>query len=475
MHQKVWKYIVGALCCVLLWGVVFLGMRGSLQRYPLRVSFAYFCETPFYNKLGVNPLFNLIKSAESGANKLPEELAIIDEQKALNYVLAELEIVPTDSLHPLLRKGTLAPRLSGKPNVVLVFMESMTSDNLELKGNGEWLTPYLRSLRENSIYWSNCYSAGVHTNNGIVATHYGFVPNFAKASMDVNSAHYTGLPYFLAHNGYSTMCFITGNPQYDNMNSFWRDNHIQTIYSQYDYPKDKIVNNFGVPDDYMFSWGLDKLNERSREGKPFFASFLTVSNHAPYIVPEAFQDRGENDEQRMIAYSDEALRSFIESARQTEWGKNTLFILVADHGNPRPSPYEMPISYNRIPVFIYSEQLQPERIDRVTSQIDIWPSVMSLLGIDYENDGTGIDIFSQTRRYAYFVNNEYLGVSDGEYFWCYGIHSKQEYLYRLGSGENRLSDETEKAADMRSYGMNMLRVNLMRPSFARSLEKEYHK
>ena len=49
--------------------------------------------------------------------------------------------------------------------------------------------------------------------------------------MDVNADIYTGLPYYLHQNGYANLCFITGNPQYDNMNSFWRDNHIDRIYS----------------------------------------------------------------------------------------------------------------------------------------------------------------------------------------------------------------------------------------------------
>lgn len=454
-------YILSALITVLLWGVVFCGIRGSFQRYPLQVSFAYFCNNPFYNRLGVNPVFNIIKSAEHGLEKMPPELEAIDEQKAITYVQDELHIHPIDSLLPLVRRGTTAPRVQGRPNVVLIFMESMTVDNLELQSNGQWLTPYLRSLRDKSIYWANCFSTGVHTNNGIVGVHYGFVPNFAKPAMGVNAEIYTGLPYYLRKNGYQTLCFVTGNPQYDNMNSFWRDNHIHDLYSLYDYEADSAVNNFGVSDGYMFRYGIRKLGEYAESGKPFFASFLTVSNHSPFVVPEAYRCRGENDEQRIIAYADDAIRRFMEAAQQTEWGKNTVFVLVADHGSSRPSPYDMTLSYNHIPVFIYSGLLQPERIERVTSQIDIWESVLSLLGLEYDNNCTGIDVFSARRRYAYFVSNEHLGVSDGTWFWCYGIHSKQEKLYRIGSGENILDEFPEKAADMRAYGMNMMRVNLL--------------
>ena len=341
-------YIIGGICCVLLWGLSFCGMRGSFQRYPLRVSFAYFCNDPFYNKLGVNPVFNIIKSAEYGRVSMPKELAAIDEQEALRYVQQTLHIEPIDSLRPLVRAVTPQGRVQGKPNVVLIFMESMAIENLDRQENGQWLTPYLRELREKSIYWSNCYSTGIHTNNGIVGVHYGFVPNFAKPSMDVNADLYTGLPYYLQKNGYATMCFVTGNPQYDNMNSFWRDNHIEDIYSLYDYPSEQIVNNFGVSDGYMFEWGLKKLEERSKEGKPFFASFLTVSNHGPFIVPSPYVSRAEKPKDQIIAYADDALKQFVEAAKQTECGKNTIFVLAADHGsaNLPHTQYDMPLSYN---------------------------------------------------------------------------------------------------------------------------------
>ena len=438
-------------------------MRGSFQRYPLKVSFAYFCNNPFYNKLGINPIFNIIKSAEYGNIGIPKELAAIDEQEAIAYVQRELGIVPTDTLNPIVRKGTSVQRIAGKPNVVLIFMESMAKDNLEREANGQWLTPYLRELRDKSVYWENCYSTGIHTNNGIVGVHYGFVPNFAKPIMDVNSDLYTGLPYYLQHEGYETMAFVTGNPQYDNMNSFWRDNHIEEIYSQYEYPKEMQVNNFGVSDDYMFQWGLNKLNEKAATGRPFFASFLTVSNHGPYIVPEAYVGRANEPKEQIIAYADDALRQFVETAKQTEWGKNTIFVLVADHGaaNIPHLPYDMPLSYNHIPLYFYSDLLAPHRMEQLASQIDIWETLLGILGIDYENNSLGIDLFSQHRQYAFFVGNEHLGVVDSEFFWCYSINSKRECLYRIGSDENILVNEQEKAADMRRFGMNMLRVNLL--------------
>ncbi len=455
------QYVFSSVLTVLLWGIVFCGIRGSFQRYPLKVSFAYFSNKPFYNKLGVNPVFNIIKSAEYGTIPVPKEIAAIDEQEAIRYVQEELDFVPADTLRPIVREGSVHRLVEGKPNIVLIFMESMAQENLDRQENGQYLTPYLRSLREKSLYWENCYSTGIHTNNGIVGVHYGFVPNFAKPSMDVNADLYTGLPYYLQKNGYGTLCFVTGNPQYDNMNSFWRDNHIDRIYSLYDYEPDSAVNNFGVSDGYLFRYGLRRLDEYAASGKPFFASFLTVSNHGPFIVPEAYQNRADEPENQIIAYADDAIRQFIETVQQKEWGKNTLFVLVADHGANLACPYEMVYPYNRIPVFMLGAGLAPQIVNRPASQIDIWPTVLSLMGIDYENNCLGVDLLNEQRRYAYFVSDDHLGVSDGAYFWCYGIHSQRECLYRVGSGENILTLEPDKAADMRTYGMNMMRVNLL--------------
>ena len=455
------QYVLSSVLTVLLWGLVFCGIRGSFQRYPLKVSFAYFSNKPFYNKLGVNPVFNIIKSAEYGTVKVPREIAAIGEEDAIRYVQQELGFVPADTLRPVVRKGSVHRLVEGQPNIVLIFMESMAQENLDRQENGLYLTPYLRSLREKSLYWANCYSAGIHTNNGIVGVHYGFVPNFAKPSMDVNADIYTGLPYYLRRNGYENLCFITGNPQYDNMNSFWRDNHIEDIYSLYDYEKDSVVNNFGVSDGYMFRYGLRRLETYAASGKPFFASFLTVSNHGPFVVPEEYRERAAKPQDQIIAYADDALRSFMEAVQQTEWGANTLFILVADHGANLPSPYEMVYPYNRIPVFITGAGIKPRTLTTPASQIDIWPTVLSLLGIDYLNNCLGVDVLNEDRRYAFFVSDDHLGVSDGEYFWCYAIQTQRECLYRVGSGENLLSREPEKAAEMRAFGMNMQRVNLL--------------
>ena len=444
---------------VVSWGLCFCGIRGSFQRYPLNVSFAYFCDHPFYNRLGVNPIFNIIKSAEYIADDLPTILQV-DEQEALAAVGRELGAQTTDSVCPL-RRRVAATDGFGKRNVVVVLMESMSTDYLDVVYKGRHITPYLSDLRHNSFYFSNFYSAGVHTNNGITATLYGYGPDFAKATMKVPSNQYMGLPYALQQHGYNTYVFVTGNPQYDNMNSFFYDNSIERIFSLYDYPSHEAVNNFGVPDDYMFSYGLDYLQQRAdTTATPFFALFVTVSNHMPFVIPEQYREAGADDEQCIVAYADDAVRQFMEQAQQSDWGKNTVFVLLGDHGSLAPTCYDYNIRHNTVPCFIVAAGLTDTIATQPAQQQDITPTVMALLGLPYTDNTMGINQLEQRREYAYFVNNDHLGCSDGEWLYSYGINTGKECLYRLGDHNDRSADEPARLQQMRQYAVQHQLINL---------------
>ena len=452
-------YVVAICLSVLIYGVCFCGIRGSFQRYPLGVSFAYFGDNAFYNRLGINPIFNIIKSAEYTSDALPTILQI-DEKQALAAVQQELGVQVIDSLHPLSRKVAATDGL-GKRNVVVILMESMSTAHLEETYQGKHITPYLAALRDSSLYFSNFYSAGVHTNNGITATLYGYGPNFAKATMTVPSNQYMGLPFALKKNGYSTYVFVTGNPQYDNMNSFFYDNSMEHIFSLYDYPSDKVVNNFGVPDDYMFSYGLDYLQQRAdTTAQPFFALFLTVSNHTPFVIPDKYRPMGANEEQQIIAYADDALRQFMQQAQQTEWGKNTLFVLVGDHGNPVSTPYDYNLQYNTVPCFFVAEGLRDTVIKTPAQQQDIAPTLLGILGLPYTDNTMGINLLQKNRDYAYFVNNDHLGCCDGEWLYSYSINTKKEYLYHLSTEQERSETEHVRLDTMREYAVQHQLVNI---------------
>lgn len=70
--------------------------------------------------------------------------------------------------------------------------------------------------------------------------------------------------------------FMTHESQYDNMNGFLRSNGYDEIYAQENYPSEKVVNSFGVQDDFLYEYAIPVLTERSASVQPFFATLLSI-------------------------------------------------------------------------------------------------------------------------------------------------------------------------------------------------------
>ncbi|NDV79972.1 LTA synthase family protein [Dysgonomonas sp. 511] len=455
-------YAVYIPLIIIVFAFCFLGIRGSLGRYPLRVSGAYFGNVSLYNQLGINPAFYLIKSMGVQKKQKDKLDGVMSVDDAIVFMRNSLRIdsLPESRSNPI-NRYIEAEGEAKKANVVVILLESMANDYLGLKYNGKPVAAYMNELIGKSYYFENFYSAGIHTNNGIASSLYGFPAIFERPMMNVEVDYYTGLPVNLKEQGYETMFFLTHDPQYDNMYSFLSENGFDHVYSQYDYPQDKVVNNFGVQDDYLFEFGLNKLNEIAEEKKPFLATFMTVSNHPPYIVPDRFTQAGNNDQERIIAFMDTSLKEFMEKAQKQAWFKNTIFVILGDHGAVTGKQgYDMPISYNHVPLFIYSPLFNdvPRRLKTMAGQTDIFPTVMGLLNRPYINDSFGIDLFKEKRDYSVFVSDNYLGCIDNEFFYLYNPHQKTGGLYKYREKDIRdfTSDYAEKAESMKSYAISTI-------------------
>jgi phosphoglycerol transferase MdoB-like AlkP superfamily enzyme len=246
------------------------------------------------------------------------------------------------------------------------------------------------------------------------------------------------------------------------MNSFLLDNNFDRIYSLYDYPSKKVVNNFGVQDDFLFEYGITELNEISKKDSPFMATFLTVSNHPPFVVPEKFRDCADTDGKRMIAFADNSLRTFIESASKEAWFQNTIFVILGDHGAVAgQQKYDMSISNNHIPCIIYSPifDSMPKRIQQYGGQIDVFPTVMGLLNIPYTNNSMGIDLLKEKRSRMFFVSDNRLGCICDEYFYVHNlVLNNSDFLYNIHSEqvENLSEKHPDITADLKNYAVSMI-------------------
>lgn len=463
LYLKSPKILLNIACSIIFLFLLVLGMRGRIAiKSPIRVGTAFFCNNPFLNKLGLNPNFTLMRSYLDKEKAENQSIHLMDDKMAINNVQNYLGIKVNDEKNPLLR--TIKADSSGgqKANIVLIIMESMSEGKMERGGNTHRLTPFLDSLSHQGYYFKNTYSAGIHTFNGIFSSLFSFPALFRQHSMKHTPIlPYNGISYALKQLGYSATFFIPHDGQFDNVEGFLMANDFDRVYSKKDYPSDEIKTTLGVPDDYMFRFSIPILNQLSENGKPFFVTFMTASDHGPWYIPPYFHAHSKDKKSQATEYADYSLREFIRIAKQQKWFKNTLFVFVADHGAAIDAKYDISLFYNHVPLLFYSPKYipVPKDFNRMAGQIDVYPSILGLLGLPFKNNTLGIDLFHKKRPYIYFGVDDKFGIINQKWLYIYRKNNRSGlYKYRQKTNKNYLLDFPKKGQKMKSYAVSNLQT-----------------
>ena len=448
-------YVAGGLAVI---GLCVFGIRGRTGYNPIKVSQAYYCQDAFLNQLGVSPTFNLLTSYMDDMRKENRPIELLDDSEALKNMQQYLNREGIEGVSPLARKVEASDSSMGKRNVVIVLMESMSARLMQSYGQEKTLTPFLDSLYNQSRSYRNFYSSGIHTNHGITATLYSFPTVLNRNAMKGSKIpRYVGLPDVLAKNGYRNMFFMSHESQYDNMNAFFRTNGFHEIYAQEDYPAEEVVNSFGVPDAFLFKYALNKINEKAKDKQPFFSVILTISNHPPYIIPDGFKSRTSEPEDQIVEYADRAIADFMRQAKKEPWYNNTIFVFLGDHGKIVGTPEcEMPQSYNNVPLMIYGEGVEPQIVTELASQVDVAPTLLSMLGIGYVQNNFGVDLNAEKREYVAFTTDKQIAARDSSHLYIYEPADDVEYCYEISNGRFVKSAKNPRFEELKKYCFSTL-------------------
>ena len=455
-NKKINFYISHLLFSLLALAIMFLGIRGRIEKKsPIKVGTAYFSNYAFPNQLGLNPVFTFIQSYIDKLNPENASLHLMDNGLAIKITNTNLGIknyqIPFERL---------VEAKSNQPNanIVLVIMESMSAGKMKRFGNTKNLTPFLDSIANVGLCFNNIYSAGIHTFNGIFSTLFSYPALLKQHPMNATEIPiYTGFSNTLKNFGYQNIYFTTHDEQFDNVSGFLHANGFDKIVSQKDYPSSAILSTLGVPDHYMFNFSIPLLNQLNNNKKPFFAAFMTASDHGPYIIPDniPFKPKQNDMRQGIVEYADWAISQFITDVSNQKWFDNTIFVFLADHGSVIGSNiYDMPLTYNHIPLIVYAPKLikEAKAIDEFGGKIDVYPTIMGLLGYSYVNNTAGIDLLNEKRPYMYFSADDKIGCVNDSLFYIYRTNGKESlFNYKKEETKDYIADYKHIAVEMRNY------------------------
>ena len=225
----------------------------------------------------------------------------------------------------------------------------------------------------------------------------------------------------LREKGYNVKYFYGGNSYFDNMETFFSGNGYD-IVDQRQYAPEEITfaNIWGVCDEDAYRKVIRTLNEDAQSGKPFFAHVMTVSNHRPFTYPAGKISIPHDSKSRNggVMYTDYALGEFFAEASRQPWFDNTIFLVTADHCASSAGRTEIPLNKYHIPALIYAPGfVEPQCVDGIVSQIDLMPTLLSLLNMSYDSHFFGRSIYDkQYVNRAFIATYQDLGYLEGDVF-----------------------------------------------------------
>ncbi|WP_309641369.1 sulfatase-like hydrolase/transferase [Flavobacterium sp.] len=302
-----------------------------------------------------------------------------------------------------------------KPNVVVMILESNGREYygaFNKKSNikdFKSYTPFLDSLAQHSMIFTNAYTNGRQSIHGMSSILAG-IPSFKDA--------FTSSPYpkqkiesiisTLEGEGYKTSFFHGAANGSMGFLGFANILGIDNYYGRTEFNDDSQFDGFwGIWDEPFLQFMKHTLD---KEKQPFFSSVFTVSSHEPYNIPQKYKKKfpeGDVPIHKCIAYTDYSLKRFFTEAKKSTWFNNTIFVLVADHGNTTfYKEYSRPIERFAIPIIIYKPNSQYVGVDEdLAQQIDIYPTILDMIGYQKPFRSWGRSLLDKKTQEPFIINS----------------------------------------------------------------------
>jgi len=317
-----------------------------------------------------------------------------------------------------------------KPNVIFIGLESLNARFMKRFGGTTYETPTLDSLAKLSIFFTNIYATGTRTIRGLEAISLSIPPTPGRSIVKrANNNNLQTIGEVFKQQGYSRTFFYGGDGHFDNMTNYFSGNgfdivdrrklhRLQTVLptQRTRISDDEVTfeNAWATCDGDLFNKVLRTADKQHEEGRPFFDFVMTSSNHKPYTYPDGIVDipSGKN-RKGAVKYADKMLRDFFAVARTKPWYKNTVFVIMSDHCAYSAGRSELNIKNHHIPAYIFNlNGTVPQEIDKLSSQIDIFPTLFGLLNWSYTSTFFGKDILQMTPKdeRAFIGNHRKVGL-----------------------------------------------------------------
>ena len=398
-HSFDWGLIRKILVSVLVLILLFLAARSSLQHRPANPSSVAFSGDRMVNTLPLSSAYNVLY-AIYGLKDESESSAVYGQMETDKMISTVRGAMPEGLAFESAEIPTLhhqaASNSRDKPlNLVIIVEESLGADSVGHLG-GKPLTPELDALTEQAWWFENLYATGTRSVRGLEAITTGFLPTPARAVVKLGKSQrgFFTLAELLKKHGFQSRFMYGGESHFDNMKGFFLGNGFDEVIDQTIIAHPKFVGSWGMSDGDLFDEVHKTLLADSESDQPHFSLVFSTSNHTPYEFPDGVElyEQPKATVNNAVKYADYALGAFFNKAKQADYWQNTVFLIVADHDARVFGASLVPIEGFHIPAVILGADVQARKDTRLVSQIDLAPTLLSMMGLDTVHPMVGRDL-----------------------------------------------------------------------------------
>lgn len=407
------KAIYGGLC-IAASPLIFVGIRGGLDKSTTNIGQVYYSQTPFLNHSAVNPVFSFLSSFESTMRSDVQYHYFTDEE-----CVRLLEgLFPTETVRPdtLLR--------SQRPNIILVMLESAAGQFTKIGGRDD-IMPHFNQMTNQGIYFSQCYANSFRTDRATVsiwAGHEAF-PTMSLQKIPSKNRSLPSLARSLRQAGYDTHYYYGGDINFTKKKSYLINAGFERLTAKEDFTRqEQRTAQWGVCDSIVFHHIVQEVSQWDESSKkPHLIGYNTLSSHQPWDVPtHRMADPVEN----AFNYLDGCMERFVADLRRLPQWDNLLIIFIPDHGITYQGVDENTALKMHIPVLWMGGAIrEPHEVDIVCNQSDQAATLLGQLGLPHSEYLFSRDVFSQnyTQPFAYHTFNNGFSLIDSTRFVVYDL------------------------------------------------------
>lgn len=374
---------------VLLAGVIFLCIRGSIGTSTMNVGVAYYSPHLFLNHAAVNPAFSLLSSISKTKDFSSQFDYFPEEERAVLF--DSLYSVPTPQITDTLLT-------TDRPDILLILMESYGSRFIEELGGIPGVSLHFSRLIPEGVFWDNLYSNSFRTDRGTVSALSGWIsyPTASLMKMPEKLGQMPSLARSLQKEGYRTEFLYGGDIEIMGMKGYLVGSGYQHITSDADFSlADAKESKWGANDAVTASRVYETIKEKP-QSEPWYMTYLTLSSHEPFEVP---YQRLDDPKLNAFAFTDECVGGLIDSLRTLPVWDNLLVILLPDHGFLYDITYEDPAFFHCPMLWLGGAVRQPKRIHTLMNQSDLAATLLGQMGIPHNGFPWSRNVLSP--HYAY--------------------------------------------------------------------------